>query len=258
MAFSKLSSRFRDEQPKPESDGARPPVDDARRDDAAGADDGTFTKGGDPNPAESVLVEQARSNPAAFGALYERYVDRIYAYIYRRVGNTQDAEDLTARTFYRALDRLETYEDRGLPFGAWLFRIAHNLVANWHRDHSRRRFLPLDKLWGHGSTSHTPEFLVELEERREALWSAINRLPKDRRDLLLYKFSNRLSNLEIGALMNKSESAVKSLYFRTLASLRRDLESRGWGLSTTEDEQAMEGGQQGRALKESESRRSES
>ena len=74
--------------------------------------------------AEALLVEQARRDPAAFGVLYERYVDRIYAYIYHRVGNMQEAEDLTARTFYRALDNLESYEDRGAPFAAWLFRIA--------------------------------------------------------------------------------------------------------------------------------------
>jgi RNA polymerase sigma-70 factor (ECF subfamily) len=192
---------------------------------------------------ESALVEQARQDPAAFGILYERYIDRVYAYIYHRVGNGQDAEDLTARTFYRALGKLDTYEDRGLPFSAWLFRIAHNLVANWHRDHSRRRFLSLDRLWSYGSNSRSPEALierpedlVEQEEKHEALWAAINRLPEDRRDLLIHKFSSRLSNVEIGDMMNKSESAVKSLYFRTLSSLRDDLEARGWGKQAPEDQ----------------------
>ncbi len=186
--------------------------------------------GADPDhAAEALVVAQARHDPAAFGLLYERYVDRIYAYIYHRVGNAQDAEDLTARTFYRALDRFDTYEDRGLPFAAWLFRIAHNLVANWHRDHSKRRFLSLDRLWSHSHEHGTPEQQLEQEERSEALWSAIERLPEDRRSLLLYKFGSRLSNLEIGQLMDKSESAVKSLYFRTLATLRKDLTARGWG-----------------------------
>ena len=179
--------------------------------------------------AEALVVAQARHDPSAFGLLYARYVDRIYAYIYHRVGNVQDAEDLTARTFYRALDRFDTYEDRGLPFAAWLFRIAHNLVANWHRDHSKRRFLSLDRLWSHSHEHGTPEQQLEQEERSEALWSAIERLPEERRNLLLYKFGSRLSNLEIGQLMDKSESAVKSLYFRTLATLRKDLSSRGWG-----------------------------
>ena len=70
---------------------------------------------------------------------------------------------------------------------------------------------------------------MQKNEQSTALWSAINRLPSDRRDLLLYKFSSQLSNIEIGELMNKSESAIKSLYFRTLASLRIDLEAKGWG-----------------------------
>lgn len=177
---------------------------------------------------ESPLVAEARHDPAAFGVLYERYVDRIYAYIYHRVGNAQDTEDLTARTFYRALDKLDTYEDRGLPFSAWLFRIAHNLVANWHRDRGRRRFLSLDRIWSHSREGDTPEAHVEQAETHAALLDAVNRLPAERRDLLLYKFSSRLSNLEIGELMNKSEGAIKSLYFRTLAALRKDLEGKGW------------------------------
>jgi RNA polymerase sigma-70 factor, ECF subfamily len=184
--------------------------------------------------AEALLVEQARRDPAAFGILYERYVDRIYGYIYHRVGNVQEAEDLTARTFYRALDNLDSYEDRGAPFAAWLFRIAHNLMANWHRDRSRRRFLSLDRLWSHQDEKDSPEEHVEQEENHEALWSAINRLPEERRNLLVWKFGSQMSNMEIGELMNKSESAIKSLYFRTLAALRQDLEARGWGGSPIE------------------------
>ena len=181
---------------------------------------------------EAALVLRAQNEPTAFGILYERYIDRVYAYIYHRVGNAQDTEDLTARTFYRALDKLHTYEDRGLPFSAWLFRIAHNLVANWHRDRGRRRFLSLDKLWSHSREGDTPEEHIEQEERHEALWEAIDSLPDDRRNLLLYKFSSRLSNLESGEMMNKSESAIKSLYFRTLAALRKELETKGWGIPT--------------------------
>jgi len=182
-----------------------------------------------PDIDETALVERARTNPEAFGQLYELYVERVYSYIYHRVGNVQDAEDLTARTFYRALEKLDTYEDRGLPFSAWLFRIAHNLVANWHRDHSRRQVFSLEKLWWRSSDEARPEQTVEANAEREELWDAINRLPEERRSLLLYKLNTTLSNLEIGELMNKSESAIKSLYFRTLSALRKDLEERGWG-----------------------------
>ena len=187
---------------------------------------------------ESSLVERARTDPAAFGQLYERYVDRVDSYIYHRVGNVQEAEDLTARTFYRALDKLDTYEDRGLPFSAWLFRIAHNLTANWHRDHSQRSFLSLDRLLGQGTDKDTPEEQVTQQEEKEALLEAIDRLPEERRNLLHYKFGTSLSNLEIGEIMNKSESAIKSLYFRTLAALRQDLEDRGWGGAGRPSEEA--------------------
>lgn len=184
---------------------------------------------GEPVENEAALVERARTEPDAFGQIYELYVDRVYSYIYNRVGNVQDTEDLTARTFYRALEKLDTYEDRGLPFSAWLFRIAHNLVANWHRDHSRRHVFSLERFWWRSSDDARPEQTVEAEVERTELWDAINRLPEERRNLLLYKLNTTLSNLEIGELMNKSESAIKSLYFRTLAALRRDLEDRGWG-----------------------------
>jgi RNA polymerase sigma-70 factor (ECF subfamily) len=177
---------------------------------------------------EAALVTQAKEDAQAFGILYERYIDRIYAYVFNRVRNQQDAEDLTERTFYRALSRLHTYEDRGLPFSAWLYRIAHNLVANWHRDQNRRRFLSLDDLRLPGRKRSEPETVIEQIEEQEALWAAIERLPEDRKDLLIQKFGNQLSNLEIGALMGKSEGAIKSLYFRTLAALRKDLQLRDW------------------------------
>ncbi len=179
--------------------------------------------------AEALLVVQAKRDANAFGVLYERYVDRIYAYIYNRVHNGQEAEDLTARTFYRALAKLDSYEDRGLPFSAWLYRIAHNLVANHHRDNSRRQFVHFDMLNLAGRRQNEPEEVIAREEEHETLWQAIERLPAERRDLLIYKFGNRLSNLEIGELMDKSEGAIKSLYFRTLAALRKELKGYAWG-----------------------------
>ena len=114
-------------------------------------------------------------------------------------------------------------------------RIAHNVTANWHRDGSRRHFLSLDRLWGHSHDDDSPESQVEQEETHAALWAAIRRLPEDRRNLLLLKFGSQMSNVEIGALLQKSESAIKSLYFRTLAALRNDLEARGWGAAETQE-----------------------
>lgn len=178
--------------------------------------------------AEARLIAQAKQNPQAFSSLYEQNVDRIYTYLYHRVQNVQDAEDLTARTFYQALEKLDSYEDRGLPFVAWLYRIAHNLLANWHRERGNRSILSLDEATMDAGSGDRPESRLESRERHSALWEAIHRLSADRRDLLIYKFSNRLSNAEIGKLMGRTEGAIKALYFRTLATLRDDLTSRGW------------------------------
>lgn len=93
---------------------------------------------------ETILALAGQGDSESFGLLYERYVSRIYSYVYYRTGNPYDAEDLTARVFFRAMHHITSYQDRGLPFSAWLYRIAHNLVANWHRDNSRRPEIPLD------------------------------------------------------------------------------------------------------------------
>jgi RNA polymerase sigma-70 factor (ECF subfamily) len=172
---------------------------------------------------EARLVERAKVDPVAFGELYERYVRRIYNYIYYRTGNDHDAEDLTARVFYRALENIDRYTVRGLPFSAWLYRIAHNLVANWHRDRTRQKMSPLDEVVARGLWEEAPESLAESREERERLLSTIRRLPADRQQLLLLKFVERMSNAEIGVVMRRSEGAVKSLYHRTLLSLRDEM-----------------------------------
>ena len=168
---------------------------------------------------ERELIARARHDPEAFGVLYRQYVKRIYNYHYRHTGDPVEAEDLTSRTFYRALRSMGRYRDRDVAFQAWLFRIAHNLVVNWYRDQSRRKTVPLeveDLLANHEG----PEASVEGRERREALLQAIERLPEERKTLLVLKFTEHLSNTEIGAVLGKSEGAIKSLYHRTLISLR--------------------------------------
>jgi RNA polymerase sigma-70 factor (ECF subfamily) len=177
---------------------------------------------------EAILVEKAKSDPEAFGRLYERHVDRIYNYIYYRTGNAQDAEDLTARTFHRALDNIGRYKQRGVPFSAWLYRIAHNLVANWHRDRDRHKELSLEDQVLESPVAGSPERSAVVEEEREALLRAIRRLPSERQQLLLLKFIESMSNAQIGNIMGRSEGAIKSLYHRTLIALREDLRARGF------------------------------
>jgi RNA polymerase sigma-70 factor (ECF subfamily) len=165
------------------------------------------------------LVARAKEDPDAFGQLYERYVDKIYNYMYYRTGNHHDAEDLTAKTFYQALKHLHRYVDRGFPFSAWLYRIAHNLMANWHRDHSRRQVIPLDEI-ALATQRSDPEDSIELQDEQRLMLRLIRRMPDDRQQLLILKFVQLMSNREIAQIMGRSEGAIKSLYHRTLLALR--------------------------------------
>ena len=156
----------------------------------------------------------------AFGMLYEQYVERIFNYVYYRTGNQHDAEDLTAKVFFRAMRRIPQYQERGLPVSAWLYRIAHNLVANWHRDRGRRPEISLDEGFAYIPHSEHPETtLLHLEEQNNLL-QIIRDLPPDRQQLIILKFVEHMSNAEIGQIMGRTEGAVKSLYHRTLLSLR--------------------------------------
>jgi RNA polymerase sigma-70 factor (ECF subfamily) len=178
-------------------------------------------------PDEAALIEQAKTDPEAFGLLYERYVDKIYNYVFYRTGNYHDAEDLTAKVFFQALNHIPRYVQRGAPFSSWLYRIAHNLVANWHRDRSRRKVISLDRLALVGRQADDGLFQhVAQRERRDVLLDAIRRLPADRQTLLILKFVERLPNAQIGQIMGRSEGAIKSLYHRTLIALRQELADR--------------------------------
>ena len=177
-----------------------------------------------PSPEDEVeLVARAKTDAAAFGVLYERYVGKIYNYIYYRMGDRHEAEDLTARTFQRAMAHVARYDERGLPFSAWLYRIAHNLVANWHRDRGRRQILGLDEVTLVGHSRERPESVAEVNEERERLLTVIRRLPAERQQLLILKFVERMPNADIGKIMGRSEGAIKSLYHRTLLALRDEL-----------------------------------
>jgi RNA polymerase sigma-70 factor (ECF subfamily) len=158
-----------------------------------------------PFEEKEILARASQGDQEAFGALYEEYVERIFNYVYYRTGSVHDAEDLTARVFYRAMHHIRNYIDRGVPFSAWLYRIAHNLIANWHRDRSRHQEIPIDD---------APNLHFKGEPPEVALMQ----------DLLILKFVEHMSNTEIGEIMNRSEGAVKSLYHRTLLALRDELE----------------------------------
>jgi len=171
------------------------------------------------------LIENAgNGDNEAFGLLYERYVRKIYNYIFYRTGNVNDAEDLTAKVFHRAFRHIESYNQRGIPFSAWLYRIAHNLVANWYRDRSRKKEVALDDQLPSSFHFDFPEFALEKSQESEKMIKGLRKLPPERQQLIILKFVEGLSNAEIGLIMRKSEGAIKSLYHRTLESLRKEIE----------------------------------
>ena len=177
---------------------------------------------------DGALVRRAKEEREAFEALYLKYLKKVYTYIYYRVGNIDDAEDITESVFLHALIHLDRYQDRGIPFSAWLLRIAHNLVANWHRSSSRRRAVGLDSAAPLHDTSPTPEESLESEEEKEELLAALMELPEERQQALILRFAEGMKHKEIGEVMGKSAGAVKVLVHRSLISLHR-------GLSEKED-----------------------
>lgn len=169
---------------------------------------------------DPVLDQAIKGDEEAFSVLYQRNVKKIYNYIYYRTGNVRDAEDLTARVFQRALKHITRYKKTNVPFSAWLYRIAHNLVANWHRDNQRKKEVPIDDQINIRSKQDIPDHEIEKKQEVEWLLRAVHQLPSNRQMVLILKYVEDLSNKEIAEIMGKSEGAIKSLYHRTLIELR--------------------------------------
>jgi RNA polymerase sigma-70 factor (ECF subfamily) len=121
------------------------------------------------------------------------------------------------------MEHIGRYQDRGAPFSAWLYRIAHNTVANWHRGNRRSEVVSLDDIVGTLVQGEDPQRMAERSESQGRLLKAIHRLPGDRQQLLILKFVEHCSNRQTGEIMGRSEGAIKSLYHRTLLALRKEL-----------------------------------
>lgn len=168
---------------------------------------------------ETQLIEQAKSgNADAFAGLYDVYIDDVYRFILHRVGNKQTAEDLTSQVFLKAWDNLGRYKMRGLPFGAWLFRIARNIVIDHYRTH--KNTLPLE---AEAMTKPDPKANVarEVERRLEGEWlqTVLQRLTEDQREVLTLKFINGLKTGEVAKIMGKRQGAIRALQMRALQTL---------------------------------------
>ncbi|MCL6471782.1 MAG: RNA polymerase sigma factor [Firmicutes bacterium] len=171
------------------------------------------------------LVERAKNyDSEAFGQLYDMYFDKVFGYAYYKVGNRYEAEDIAEQVFLRALESISGFEWRGIPFSAWLFRIASNLVVDYYRSNKYKMVdigeeadLALDD-------SHDPEHTVLKELDRKEVVSAIRSLTDEQQQVIILRFIVGLSNEEVAKAINKNIGAVKALQHRAIGALGRILD----------------------------------
>lgn len=168
---------------------------------------------------DRLLIEAAQADPARFVEIYERYVDRIYAFVSRRTENRAAAEDVTSHVFEQALATIGRFEWRGLPVSIWLFRIASNAIA----DHWRQRSRHADEPPADIPDPHDFEDI----DRRIALYREVERLPDVQRQVIRLRFVEEKSIREVAAALNRSEGAVKQLQLRALDKLRKSMGGHG-------------------------------
>jgi RNA polymerase sigma-70 factor, ECF subfamily len=165
---------------------------------------------------ERLLVQAAQKDPAHFAELYENNFERVYAYIVGRVRDRHVAEDFTSEVFHKALAALPNFDWRGIPFAAWLFRIAANIIADSWKASSK------EILEDPPEQASSQQDLDEVERRAE-LFRLASRLPKEQGRVIEMRFAEGKSIREISAELNRSEGAVKQLQFRALETLRHKL-----------------------------------
>lgn len=172
--------------------------------------------------AEADLVRLARErSEEAWSAIYETNYPKLYRYCYARCGNDTAAAELASSVFLEALEGIDKYQHRGKPLLAWLYRIAHNLVADHLKKHSRESEAIREALIL--MQSHDPGPASEVTDR-ETIEAALTQLTEDQRQLIALRFFADATTPEIAATLDKSESAVYSLEVRALGALRRAIE----------------------------------
>jgi len=178
--------------------------------------------------SEENLVRQAvDGNQQAFTRLYDEHFDKIYRYIYFRVSNQAEAEDLTQEVFLKALQAIGSYKWRDLPFAAWLFRIAHNQVIDHFRKQSKQKKAPLEE--AAAVSVEDPVAMSEHKSEIEELTNAVKELPSAQQEVISLRFLSGLPIAEVAKTLGKSEGTVKALQFNGTVSLRRILSGKGNG-----------------------------
>jgi RNA polymerase sigma-70 factor (ECF subfamily) len=177
----------------------------------------------EPTSDEAALVQRAADHdPEAFGRLYDIHVDRVYRHIYYRVGNEQDAEDLTQQVFLKAWQAMPRYKKMASPFIAWLMTISHNLVVDFYRTRRDKAYLEAEIL-ADGPASN-PEQAAETSLEQQRLRRAILKLGSDEQQVVILRFMEGFQFSEIASVLSKKEGNVRVILHRALVKLRSILE----------------------------------
>jgi len=174
---------------------------------------------------EESLVRRAKQrDQKAFAELYEEHFDRIYRYVALRIGDKTEAEDMTQQVFLKALQSISSFEWQGIPFAAWLFRIAHNQVVDYLRKKNKQTAILLDEsLVSNVSSDSNPQLMVERSLDIEQLLLATKRLTEAQREVISLRFASELSITQVAKTMGKSQVAVKALQHSAIIALRKIL-----------------------------------
>jgi RNA polymerase sigma-70 factor (ECF subfamily) len=173
---------------------------------------------------EALVVSAQGGDTAAFEALYDHFYDRIYRYVSFKAGDASAAEDITEEVFLRMLRSIGTYKHRGHPFSSWLFRVAHNLVADHFRKRGRDKSVPLDKV-----VAVVGESSVDLDDyvQTKLAMREVNRAMEDltdlQRQIISLRFAGGLSVNETAKAVGRNENAVKALQHAGIKKLRKIL-----------------------------------
>ena len=169
--------------------------------------------------ASDALVGRAAAGDAtAFACLYDAYAPRVRRFLRHQLGDADLAEELLQRTFVKMIESLPRYQSRGLPFGAWVFRIARNAVIDHRR--TSHPAVSLEATMERASDIGDPVASAERDQDRAQLRTALDALPPDQREVLVWRFFAELSPAETAVLMGRSNGAVRVLQHRAMVSLR--------------------------------------
>lgn len=175
-----------------------------------------------PTEEQQALLNHAlQGDPTALGALYDQYNNKIYNYIYHRVGTADVAEDLTAQVFMKMLESIRKGRGWQTSFSGWLYRIAHNLVIDHYRRRGRATFVDIDDTPLVSSPEQGPEKAAELQFANEQVRKALNQLTEEQAQVITLRFLESQSITEAATIMNKTEGAIKALQYRAVMALRR-------------------------------------